>query len=329
MGIRLLLWTAILGLPILVQGEDLTTLSGQTYSNIVVLRYNQRGIFVQNDGGTNKIPYKEILPELRGYYKKLALSLTPYPLRADVSDSPPGADDLVTRSGEVYRNVVVRSVEQYAIIISHDAGNAKVYFSEIPDKAMRDKYRMATPVPYDPLGSNDLVTVDGQIFRNAQIIRTEPDGLTIRHTGGVTKLAFLSLSEDLRTQYHYDYQAARNYQRSAAEEKKRLQDEAEARSKQQNAAASGDPIALFDVNGTATPDGQFWVRFTVRCLIGKSQAIRAIPYDSRGSALMGGQKFVVPAVSEGKKLDITVPLTQPQKLTIYCGSFQVSRTIKW
>ena len=329
MGTRLWIWLMFLGLPVWAWGEDITTLGGQTYSNVTVLRYDQKGIFIQHDAGTNKVAFKEILPELRDYYKKISRSLLLNPEKSDAADEPAGPDDLVTRNGQIYRNVIVRSVEPYAVVFSHEAGSAKVYFSEIPDKTMRDKYRTAAPVPFEPAGSNDLVTADGQIFRNVRVDREEPDGLTFRHDGGVTKLQFPALPEDLQKQYKYDYQAAMKYRRDMTAQKKREQEEAAARSGQ-----GGDvkePVAVFDASGTALPNGEYWVRFTVRNLTAQLQTIRVIPYDYKDLPIAGGKKIKIPAngSGDGQKVEIQVPLTKPIKLLVICGSFQVSRTIKW
>ena len=45
--------------------EEMTTLTGETYTNVVVLRYDNKGFFIRHDGGDTPIPYKAILPELR------------------------------------------------------------------------------------------------------------------------------------------------------------------------------------------------------------------------------------------------------------------------
>ena len=48
MGTRFWIWLVFLGLPAWAWGEDITTLGGQTYSNAVVLRYDQKGIVIQH-----------------------------------------------------------------------------------------------------------------------------------------------------------------------------------------------------------------------------------------------------------------------------------------
>lgn len=331
MGTRLAVLLVAWSLPFAVMGEDLTTMTGQTYSNIVVRRYDHKGIFIDCDGGGVKIFYREILPELRGYYKKMALDPTPETKKPGEKEDPAGSNDLATLSGPIYRNVVVKKVDEYAITIAHDGGSAKVYFSEIP-QADREKYRTASPVPDTPPSTNDLATDDGQVFRNVEILLTEPDGLTFRHAGGVTKLRFPSLSKELKERYGYDYDVARKYQRAQAAEKRRAQAEAEERRKQEAARppapASTQPIALFEVKADEL-QGSYRIRFGVRNLTDRTQSIRAIPYDAKKSAVMGGKKFEVPPNPDGERLEILVPIVKPRTLTVYCGAYQTNRTLRW
>ena len=67
-----------------------------------------------------------------------------------------------------------------------------------------------------PPGSNDLVTADGRIFRNVRVWKSEPDGVTIHHDDGLTKLEFPVLPEDWQKTYGYDPEAAAAYQRMMA-----------------------------------------------------------------------------------------------------------------
>ena len=323
------LW-AFTAWPLSAGAEDMTTLAGQTYTNIVVERYDQRGLFIRHDGGNAKVGYKEISPELRGYYRKMARDPMSASNPLGEKEEPAGTNDLATLSGPIYRNVVVKRVEEYAVQIVHDGGSAKVYFSEIP-KSEREKYRTAAAVPDAPPGTNDLVATDGQIFRNVEILRTEPDGLTFHHDGGVTKLRFPALPEELREKHGYDPAAARKYQRAVADEKERAQEKAAAREaqKKSKAPAPETPIILSEVQTDQLKDGQYRIRFTVRNPTGRAQSIRAIPYDHKQAAIIGGKKFDIPPDSGGEKLEIVVSIIQPKRLTIYCGDYQTNRTLRW
>ena len=322
--------------PLAAWSEDMFTQTGETYTNVVILRYDSKGYFIRHDGGDVKIPYKAVLPELREYYKKRASYLTPEQKGVDEKEEPPGPNDLATRSGRIYRDVVVKQVDDYAVYFAHDGGAGKVYFSEIPDKAMRDKYRTATPVAPDvPPGSNDLVAADGQIFRNVEIRRVEPDGLTFRHDGGVTKLLFPSLTEEMQKKYAYDPKAAAKYRKELADEKKRLKDEEDVRrvlnkfEPQDLDPGIAVPIVVSGIETDMSPEGGYRVQFMVQNLTDKVLSFRAIPYDQKATALSGGGKFKVSAGSKGQRFEIVVSVFQPQELRIFCGNFQTNRTLRW
>lgn len=68
-----------------------------------------------------------------------------------------------------------------------------------------------------PPGSNDLVTADGQIYRNVQVWNIEPDGLTLRHDAGLTKVEFPLLPEAWQKKYEYDPEMAATYKREVAD----------------------------------------------------------------------------------------------------------------
>ena len=326
---------ALLAGPLASGAEEMLTLTGETYTNVVVLRYDNKGYFIRHDGGDVKIPYKAVLPELREYYKKLASYLSPEQKGLDEQEEPPGPDDLATRTGRIYRDVVVKKVDAYAVYFSHDGGVGKAYFSEIPDKAMREKYRTATPVAPDlPPGTNDLVTNDGYVFRQVEILRVEPDGLTFRHDGGVTKLHFATLPEAVRTQYGYDPKAAAKYQRELADEKKRQKEEEAVRRalnkfEPQDDPGVAEPIFISEIKTHALPNGEYRVSFAVKNVTDQLLIIRAIPFDAKAKALMGGKRFKVRPRAEGVPLEVVVPLVPPHELRIYCGEFQTNRLLRW
>ena len=76
---------------------------------------------------------------------------------------------------------------------------------------LQGKFRIPAPP-----GSNDLATADGRIYRNVQVWKSEPDGLTLRHDEGLAKLEFPQLPEDWRQKYEYDPEAAADYRRTVA-----------------------------------------------------------------------------------------------------------------
>ena len=67
-----------------------------------------------------------------------------------------------------------------------------------------------------PPGSNDLALADGRIYRNVQVWKVEPDGVTLRHDAGLDKVDFPQLPEAWRRTYGYDPEAAAAYRQAVA-----------------------------------------------------------------------------------------------------------------
>jgi len=77
---------------------------------------------------------------------------------------------------------------------------------------LQEKFRIPAPP-----GSNDVVATDGRVFRNAQPWKVEPDGVTLRHDEGLTKLEFPLLPEEWQKKYAYDPAEAAAYRRVLAD----------------------------------------------------------------------------------------------------------------
>ncbi len=317
------------------RGEDLTTLRNVTFTNVQVRRHDSEGLFVRHDGGEVQIPFRDVLPELREYYKRMARDLTPGKGPAGAPEAPAGPDDLEVRGGRVFRNVVVRKVEPYAVGFDHDGGSAKAYFTDIPDQAARDRMRTAIPVPPEPPGPDDFITVDGQIFRNVEVLETTPDGLTFRHAGGMTQRRFVSLPEEVRKRYGYDPEASKKYVQDKAEENKRTREEEEVRrvlkkfDPQSAPVGVAVPLTVFDVKTHRQGKSEYRVSFAVKNHTDQLLFIRTIPYDGKMKALVGGKKFKIQPRAEGEQLELVVPLVPPSELRIYCGDFQTNRALRW
>src|SRR5262249_16185569 len=59
--------------------------------------------------------------------------------------------------------------------------------------------------------AEDFKTINGKEYKDATVSRVEPDGILIRFSGGIVKIPFIDLSEQVRQQYHYDSQKASAY----------------------------------------------------------------------------------------------------------------------
>src|ERR1035441_10683761 len=71
----------------------------------------------------------------------------------------------------------------------------------------------AAPTP----ATNEIVTAFGATYKDVEILKVEPNGLTISYAParggiGVIKIPFDELPGDLRTKYGYDFEKASAYQ---------------------------------------------------------------------------------------------------------------------
>ena len=311
-----------LGLSLAARAEDMRTLTGQTYSNVVVRSYDREGYSIRHDGGTNLVPYPEISAELRGHYK--ALSLLPIAANrfSGEKEAPAGPNDLETLAGRIYRNVVLKKVAEDSILIAHDEGLATVSFSAIP-QALHEKYRTGTPVVPDPEpGAQDLVTAYGQIFRNVEIVREEPDGLTFRHDGGVTKVGFPALKEEVRQKYNYDPIAGWKYARDQAAQKAQSQLVAEPESQ------GPTLVEINDLQTEQLPDKVFRISFTLKNLTDQAHAVAATVRDPNRVALIVRTMELAPHAAT-KLLQIEVPGIQPQSLLVVSGTYRTNCVLSW
>jgi hypothetical protein len=62
--------------------------------------------------------------------------------------------------------------------------------------------------------ADDIKTINGKEYKNATVSRVEPDGITVKFSGGLVKIPFTELSKELQERYHCDPEAA---QKSAAD----------------------------------------------------------------------------------------------------------------
>lgn len=59
--------------------------------------------------------------------------------------------------------------------------------------------------------AEDITTIDRQTFQNVTVIRVEPDGISIRHSSGITKIRYSNLPESIRSRFGYDVDNAQAY----------------------------------------------------------------------------------------------------------------------
>ena len=60
--------------------------------------------------------------------------------------------------------------------------------------------------------ADDFKTIDGKEYKNATVSRVEADGIMLKFHGGISKIYFVELPQEVQKQYGYDPKAARNFQ---------------------------------------------------------------------------------------------------------------------
>ena len=327
MRIRCAFLCLCVGWAMASRGEDLTTLTGLTYTNIAVQRYDWEGIFIKHSGGISKIYFNEIQADQREHYKQMV----PAPVAEEKPAPAPPADlgpgDIVTRSGQVYRHAAIRQTQPDVVAIHHSGGVAQVPFADLPEDLRKQLRHPSRIAPSVPLGSNDLATADGQVFRNVQVRKIEPDGLTIQHDAGLIKLPFPVLPEDWQKKYEYDPQKAEAYQRATAAAKEQADRDQQA-IREQNAAAhakqvKAEPIRVFEVSASKTGADEYRVRFSVRNYDDKPRTITAT------IGMLGSKEFAIPANSSQSGLEVTIMYEQPKYLRVRSGSYSTSQVLDW
>jgi len=304
-------------------GDDMTTLTGQTYTNFSVQQYDQVGYVVLHDGGRTNVPFTEINPELRGHYKALSMIPISRAHRGGEAEAPAGPDDLVTRAGQVYRNFTVKQIEENIIVISHNTGTDTVYFSSLPDE-MQARVRAKPVTPDTPPGDRDIVTTYGVVFRNTEIIQEEPNGLTFRHDGGVTKLGFPALSEAIGEKHGYDPETAWKYGREMAAKKR------EALEVPEEEEAIGPPtFEIYAVETQLLPDEKFWVRFAVKNITDEPQRILIVPCEKKLRAIYSSKTLEIPPQSRKELQQFVIPNTAPVFLTANTDTYHTNVPLTW
>ena len=315
-----------LGLAATAPAEDMKILSGQVYSNVLVLSYDRAGYSIRYDGGTNVVPYADVGTELRGHYKALSLAPVPASRLAREKEEPAGPNDLETLSGEIYRNVILKKVAEDSILIAHDTGMATVSFSSLAPEA-QDKFRRGTPDPDPEPDAGDLVTAYGQVFRNVEIIREEPDGLTFRHDGGLTKVGFPALQEEMRLKYNYDPVAGWKYARDKIAQKALAEQEAAAAAAEIQSVGP-TLVEVKDLTTEALPDHSFRVSFTLSNVTDQQRSVATTVRDAKRLELIT-RTMDVPAHAGTKLLQIDVPEIKPAGLLVVCGPYRTNVVLNW
>jgi hypothetical protein len=71
--------------------------------------------------------------------------------------------------------------------------------------------------------ADDFKTINGKEYKNAKVSRVEPDGIVITFSGGIVKIPFTELSEELQRKYNYDPEAAKQFAADIAQKQQEQQ----------------------------------------------------------------------------------------------------------
>jgi hypothetical protein len=59
--------------------------------------------------------------------------------------------------------------------------------------------------------ADDIKTNSGKVYKNATVSRVEPDGIMVKFSGGLVKIPFTELPEELKQKYHYNPEEAQKF----------------------------------------------------------------------------------------------------------------------
>ena len=92
--------------------------------------------------------------------------------------------------------------------------------------------------------SEDFKTVNGKEYKDATIIRVEPDGVVVKIKSGITKVYFAELPKEIQERFHYDQQKAGAYSAEQAANYSMYQKQQEKTQREQEDAAAKQKTIL-------------------------------------------------------------------------------------
>lgn len=93
--------------------------------------------------------------------------------------------------------------------------------------------------------ADDITNLLGTVYQNVKITRVEPDSITVMHSGGIAKLFFEELPEDIQQRFRYDPARAFRHRQSVQQAKAQQAQAAKARSNLQQ--TPDFPVSVFDI----------------------------------------------------------------------------------
>src|SRR6266480_3757805 len=101
--------------------------------------------------------------------------------------------------------------------------------------------------------ADDFKTINGKEYKDATVSRVEPDGITIKFSGGIVKVPFTELPKEVQQRFNYNPEKAAEYSanQNAALEQARKQQEQATQSPTQLSVQEDDKIKAI-MNSTQT-----------------------------------------------------------------------------
>jgi hypothetical protein len=168
--------------------------------------------------------------------------------------------------------------------------------------------------------AEDFKTINGKEYKDATVIRVEPDGIVLKSKSGISKCFFVELPGDVQERFHHVDPAKAAAERAAAIEKKRAAEGAE---KERIAKAiftkTGEQFAVAEMqaahayrNGEkGTLSGQIFVATNGRENIKLgAQRIALFPYDGVHTLLEGLHEF---AAAKADRLQIDISAAEEEE----------------
>jgi hypothetical protein len=108
---------------------------------------------------------------------------------------------------------------------------------------------ICTAASADPASSaSSITTLSGKSYQNCRVLKTEPDGITFRHSRGIAKVLYSQMSEGVRDDLGYDAKKEEKYEKDLAAKRERIRKEKAERAKEIAKAQKAANEAAFQRN---------------------------------------------------------------------------------
>lgn len=146
-----------------------------------------------------------------------------------------------------------------------------------------------------------LLSLKGVLYEEVTVRKVEPDGLSIMHKNGATKVLFKDLPLDVRQKYDYDEKKAEEYAKSMAEQQQRVAAAENAKEQERLARAEHQRKA----QSSETDNEEF-----MKKVMSQAKMVSVYATEQTGSGLIG-------TVTEGKMKEEAIKGTMVRKNKVW------------